>query len=385
MKQVRILTGAHAGAQLLLESSSTRIGQGSEFDIDLDDWTHAPIEVAVEEGDVVSVYMLTQSETNEASAGDESQPQAQRELVGQLVDFVPRRFMDVVLCCGPAEGAWPSDVSLMEQLMQPLVQVVERLPEPVKKMGWKVWAAVGACCVALVGGLGVVLVRQSDSAAQRIPQESLFSQVYRAIEKLPYKDLVVSRAGEQVVVDGMLENAAQVLAVRAALVRFPKHRLGHRYAAADQAVNSITEALKLSSVNVQHTGAGVFVVTGQAPNLQRLRDATQHIVNDLSPLVKRIDINVTELPAPDRIAVGSVMALGDLQVVEARNGAKYLTLIDTPPAAENLIETDPSAAADAVMNAASAPARSRKSLPPLQPNTSSNAMSTTRAKAHAAR
>jgi type III secretion protein D len=379
MKQVRILTGAHAGAQLLLESSSTRIGQGSEFDIDLDDWAHAPIEVAIEEGDVVSVYMLTPNET--ADSGDASQTEVQREFLGQLVDFVPRRFVDVVLCCGPAEGIWPSDVSLMEQLMQPLVQVVEHLPEPVKKMGWKVWAAVGTCCVALVGGLSVVLVRQSDAASQRIPQESLFSQVYRAIEKLPYKDLVVSRAGEQVVVEGMLENASQVLAVRAALVRFPKHRLAHRYAAADQAVNSITEALKLSSLNVQHTGGGVFVVTGQAPNLQQLRDATQRIVNDLNPLVKRIDINVTELPAPDRIAVGSVMALGDLQVVEARNGAKYLTLIDTPPPAETLIETDPSAAADAVMNAASAPIRGRRA----PPSTSSNAMATTRAKAHAAR
>jgi type III secretion protein D len=379
MKQVRILTGAHAGAQLSLDSSSTRIGQGSENDIDLDDWAHAPIEVVVEEGDVVSVYMLTPNET--AEAGDESQPQTLRELVGQLVDFVPRRFADVVLCCGPAEGIWPSDVSLMEQLMQPLVQVAEKLPEPVKKMGWKVWAAMGACCVALVSGLGVILVRQSDAAAQRMPQESLFSQVYRVIEKLPYKDLVVTRAGEQVAVEGMLENASQVLAVRAALARFPKHRLGHRYAAADQAVNSITEALKIASLNVQHTGAGVFVVTGQAPNLQQLRDSTQRIVNDLNPLVKRIDLNVTELPAPDRIAVGSVMAMGDLQVVEARNGAKYLTLIDAAPPAESLIETDPSAAADAVMNAASAPRRGKRPVP----NTSSNAMATTRAKAHAAR
>jgi type III secretion protein D len=379
MKQVRILTGAHAGAQLLLEASSTRIGQGGENDIDLDDWAHAPIELSVDEGDVVSVYMLTPNET--AESGDaSSQPEALREFLGQLVDFVPRRFADVVLCCGPSDGVWPSDMSLMEQLMQPLVQVVEKLPEPVKKMGWKVWASVGACCVALVSGLSVVLVHQSDSASQRTPQESLFSQVYRTIEKLPYKDLVVSRAGEQVVVEGMLENASQVLAVRAALARFPKHRMGHRYAAADQAVNSITEALKISTLNVQHTGAGVFVVTGQAPSLQQLRDSTQRIVNDLNPLVKRIDINVTELPAPDRVAVGSVMASGDLQVVEARNGAKYLTLIDTPPAGETLIERSPSAAADAVMNAASASTRSRSF-----PNTSSNAMATTRANAQAVR
>jgi type III secretion protein D len=378
MKQVRILTGAHAGAQLLLEASSTRIGHGNQYDIDLDDWTHAPIELVVEEGDLVSVYMLNPNET--AASGDESQPEGARELLGQLLDFVPRRFADVVLCSGPAEGIWPSDMSLLELLMQPIVHIAEKLPEPVKKVSWKVWAAVGACCVALVSGLSVVLVRQSDAAAQRLPQESLFSQVYRVVEKLPYKNLVVTRAGEQVVIEGMLENASQVLAVRAALARFPKHRLSLRYAAADQAVNSITEALKLSTITVQHMGDGIFVLTGQAPSLQQLRDATQRIVNDLNPLVRRIDINVTELPAPDRIAVGSVMASGDLQVVESRNGAKYLTLIDAPAPAETLLETDPSAAADAVMNAGSAPARKRR----LLPHTSSDAMSTTRAKAHAA-
>ncbi len=316
MKQVRILTGAHAGAQLLLDSSSQRLGKGAGFDIDLDDWNHAPIELLVDqEGNSVSAYVL-----NDVEGG------AGKEFAGLLENFVPRRFLDVVLCCGPADGEWPSDVSLLEQLMRPAPVVVLEAP----KKPWRLWASMGVTAVALLGAFGGVVMRQSAAAQQRVPQEALLDQVFRAVDALQLKGLYVTAEGEQVVVEGLLDSPPQVQTVRAALARFPRQRLAHRYAAADQTARSIIEALGVAGLQVMYRGQGVFAVQGKAQDLPHLREASQRVAGDLAPLVKRIDVEATALPPPERVAVGSVMATDGLQVVETRDGAKYLTLAPLP-------------------------------------------------------
>jgi type III secretion protein D len=316
MKQVRILTGAHAGAQLLLDSSSQRLGSGAGFDIDLDDWNHAPIELVVDqEGSSVSAYVL-----NDVEGG------AGKEFAGLLENFVPRRFLDVVLCCGPADGDWPSDVSLLEQLMRPAPVAVIAPPQK----PWRLWASMGMTAVALLGVFGAVVVRHSAAAQQRVPQEALLDQVFRVVDALPFRGLYVTAEGEQVVIEGLLDSPPQVQTVRAALARFPRQRLAHRYAAADQTARSIIEALGLSGLQVEYRGQGVFAVQGKAQDLAQLQQASQRVAGDLAPLVKRIVVEATALPPPERVAVGSVMATNGLQVVQTRDGAKYLTLAPLP-------------------------------------------------------
>jgi type III secretion protein D len=313
MKQVRILTGLHAGTQLSLDSTSFRLGRGSGFDIDIDDWNHGPIELVVEEGENVNAFVL-------GSADDGSG----RELIGRMEDFLPRRFLDVVLCCGPEQGEWPSDVSLLELLMRP-APVAAPAPKP-----WRLYASLGACAVTLLGVFGVLVMRQSAAAQQRQPAEPLVAQVYRAVEALPFKGLFVTAEGEQVVVSGLLESQPQVQTVRAALARFPKTRLAHRYAAADHTARSIAESLGVPGLTVEYRRDGVFAVIGKTQGVERLREAAKRVEGDLAPLIRRIDIEVAQLPPPDRVPVGSVMATEGLQVVETRDGAKYLTLMPQP-------------------------------------------------------
>jgi type III secretion protein D len=314
MKQVRILTGVHAGAQLVLDTPSIRLGNGADFDIAIDDWNHAPIELVIEEGESVSAYVL--SGVGEGGA---------KQFAGRLEDFVPRRFLDIVLCCGPAEGVWPADVSLLENLMRPAPIVVA----PPAKKPWRLWTALGLSSVSLLAVFGTVVARHS-AAAQRQPQESLVSQVTRVVHALPFQGLVVTMEGERVVVEGMLESPGQVNTTRAALSRFPKTRLAHRYAAADQTARAIAEALGGKGLSAAYSGNGVFVVQGQSQQLDRLQDAVQRLTSDLGPLVKRIDIDVAALPPPDKVPVGSVLATPGLQVVETRDGAKYMTLSPLP-------------------------------------------------------
>jgi type III secretion protein D len=314
MKQLRILTGTHAGAQLALTAPTYRVGNGTEFDITIDDWNDVPIELVVGEGGNVSAYVMKQ-DTGEAA----------RHLAARLDDFVPQRFLDVVLCCGPAAGSWPSDVTLLESLMRPAPSVTS---EP-RGARWSLLTTAGLCALALLAGFGSIAGRQS-AAAQVEPQGGLVAQVTRTVEGLPFRGLSVTMQGERVVVDGMLASAAQVNTARAALARFPKSRLAHRYVAADETARSIVEALGGGGLTVAFRGNGVFVVQGQSQQTERLREASQRVAADLSAVVKRIDVEVTALPPPDRVPIGSVMATDGLQVVETRDGAKYLSLSPQP-------------------------------------------------------
>jgi type III secretion protein D len=115
MKQLRVLTGRHAGTQLMLSASMYRIDSSEQADIQLTDWQSEPLVLELQETDSVVTVTFT------SQAADESQPAA-REL---LADFVPKRFGDVVLCVGPMHAQWPSDVELLELLMRPVVKAVE--------------------------------------------------------------------------------------------------------------------------------------------------------------------------------------------------------------------------------------------------------------------
>jgi type III secretion protein D len=247
-----------------------------------------------------------------------------RDFLCTMSDFVPRRFLDVVLCCGPEGAEWPSDVSLLELLMRPAPVVAA-----VAKKSWRMYASLGVSAAALLGAFGAVVMRQS-AAQQRLPQEPLADQVFRAVQALPFRGVYVSTEGEQVVVSGLLASPPEVQTVRAALARFSKLRLSHRYAAADQTARSIAESLGVAGVTVDYRSDGIFVVHGKVQGLAHLREAIQRVAGDLAPLVKRIDIDVAELPPPDRVPVGSVLATDGLQVVETRDGAKYLTLAPLP-------------------------------------------------------
>jgi type III secretion protein D len=230
-----------------------------------------------------------------------------------------------VLCCGPEQGEWPSDVSLLELLMRPAP-----LAAAVAAKSWRLYASLGMCAATLLGAFGAVVMRQSAAAQQRIPQEPLKDQVFRAVQALPFRGLYVTAEGDQVVISGLLESPPQVQTVRAALARFPKLRLAHRYAAADQTARAIAESLGMPGLTVEYRSDGVFAVRGKVQGLAHLQEAAQRVAGDLAPLIKRIDVEVAELPPPDRVPVGSVMATDGLQVVETRDGAKYLTLAPLP-------------------------------------------------------
>ena len=91
MKQLRILTGLHAGVQLRLTRRQYRIASDEDADLQISDWAHAPLLLTFEEegSDVSPALHLI--------ADDGTPARTTAGALGLLEDFLPRRFGDIVL------------------------------------------------------------------------------------------------------------------------------------------------------------------------------------------------------------------------------------------------------------------------------------------------
>lgn len=82
MKQLRVLTGRHAGVQITLTPSKYRIAADEQADIQLVDWLVQPLELELlEEGNVLTITS-PQADIAEGTAQS-------------FADFEPRRFGNV--------------------------------------------------------------------------------------------------------------------------------------------------------------------------------------------------------------------------------------------------------------------------------------------------
>lgn len=304
----------------MLSASTYRIAADDQADIQILDWQQDPIVLELQEDGQVTALTL--------QAQDDTAPAALPRIA--LEDLLPARFGDIVLCIGPDDAAWPSDLHLLEQMMRPAAKMPAEAPRGAGRKALRT-AAFGVIASLAVGAAFVTVVSQhAGAAAMQVKPEPLVAQVHRAIESASLAGVIARAAGEQVVVEGLLANPADALALRQLLVRFPAERIEQRYAAASDIAQSISDALQVPGLAVAYRGNGVFVVTGHAMRLDEVRAAASRIAADLAPLVRGIELAATEAPAPDRVPVGAMLSSDGLQYVQTRDGVKHLSLMPEP-------------------------------------------------------
>lgn len=319
MKQLRILTGLHAGARLKLERRQSTLGSALDADIQVSDWSQAMVLLSNDEGQ--DMMRLT---------GLDTAINGTNEI--QLVDFVPHRFGEVVLCIGPHnDQAWPGDVELFSRLLAP---VDETAPiARTRRFGVGVAAiAGGIVCVVLISASGALTMQRADGAVPRVPQPSLQARVSNALYTVGIKELAIRDVGDKVVVEGLVAATSDVARVRAALRPFEPASVIHRYAAASELSQSITDALANPKLHVRYDGHGVFVVEGAAEDIERLHSDAGRIAADLGAVIRRIDVAAGELPPPQRVHVDAMLVSGGMRYVQTRDGTKHLILsaVDGP-------------------------------------------------------
>ncbi|UXH78276.1 secretion protein [Roseateles amylovorans] len=335
MKQLRILTGLHAGAQLLLTRRHYRIASDEEADLQISDWDQPALilmfDEAVDpmgdhEGSAVSLALHV--------SGNDGQPASP---LGRLVDFMPRRFGDIVLCAGPDGAAWPSDMTLMQALMAP---PPVQAPRQSASTRMKVGAVV--CVAALTAGLAIVVSTQTVASATATAPIRPLERVQRALSTAGVLGLTVRQIDRRVVVEGLLPDSAATARVRAALQPFGEDQLLHRYAAASDLVRQIGDALNQPGLRVSYRGQGVFAVEGQSPDPAQLQNEARRVATDIGPLVARIEVLATETLPTSRARVGAMLNDDGLQYVQTADGIKHLSL--RTPVADTSSNTEPASA-----------------------------------------
>ncbi|HET9646232.1 MAG TPA: secretion protein [Burkholderiaceae bacterium] len=320
MKELRVLTGEHAGVRLQLVPQRYIIGADDDADIQLLDWIFDPAVIEVTEDQVVSIA-VDSTDLSEGNAGAVA-----------LDDFVPKRMNDIVLCVGPADGAWPSDVDLIARLAQPAVVEVQGLSEPAaeaespgKRRRMKIPFMVGLMAMLAIGGGMALRISQGAQVPVKLAVP-LKERVARIVDEQKLSGLEVLSIGDRVEVRGMVPTAAQALALRQRLEALKPGAIQHDYGSAAEVAQNIAEALGMPGVEVNWRGGGIFAVTARTTDVEKLQDAVARIRSDLGSIVTRIDLQAIQEPASNSHPISAALDAGQLKYVQTRDGVKHLSM-----------------------------------------------------------
>jgi type III secretion protein D len=345
-KEIRLLTGRHAGARIKLTSTQTRIGNDGEAEIQISDWDHPTMQLSQPDDASLTI----------ADAGHHGEPIT-------LGDFKPHRFGNVVLCAGDADAQWPSDIALLEALLAPTaapapVEASQQLPaddglpttSSAPPSNRKTLRAVGLATVAVlaIGGAGIALpavlhprtgaLAGFDGASGPPPGMApapSVEQLQRALDRLHQSDIAVTLQDGRFDVVGVVPDTASEAMVRTTLETIAPGRIVWHLGCVDQITRDLQESLHDPALQVRYLGHREFGVSGVAKDTRAVRTTLAQMSADLQPMVTRVAQEVTP---DDRMAmpssVESLLAVDDLQYVEAGDGTKQF--IDSRAAAHPL-------------------------------------------------
>ena len=320
MKQIRILTGAHSGAQVRLTPGDYRIGTDDDADICVSDWTETGIWVSVDDAGVTRWCNVVYA--NEDGSASEDDP-----VVTLVPDLTPVPFGDIVICIGPEDQEWPADVDLLRSLW-----VKPPVPEEIvvaRRMNPKfISLALGGGMLGALLVAGATLFGAQPSNADTTPNPQALAQ--RIEGELHGAGLTGLRAlprGNAVVVEGMVPTAGDDVAARGIFERVVKDQsqILRQYDVAEDDRRNIEDSLGIRGVHVSYSGNGTFTVGGTVASVTQLHTALARVKTDLDSNIKRIDVAVNEMPgAQSGGEYSEVIAIGNVRYVETPDGVKHL-------------------------------------------------------------
>ena len=330
MKQLRILSGAHAGAFLDLSPGTHTLGRADDCDITLTDWSLEALALRIGTDGVVTAQW----------AG--AQPRGLR-----MDDFAPVDFGGIVACIGPCDAVWPADAQLLSALRSstaPGPFVALRATAVASRRG----IASGFAAV-MVAAIGLVWLASASSNPRDDNKGTLASTrvaLQQSLDALAANRLTVSSTADALSVDGLVDTSEQARAVALVMDTVPpRFPLMRHVSVATDVAESIRGALGLPGAQVSYRGARVFSVTVESADVSATQAAINRVAVDLSPLVRRIDAVLQEMPEASgpMPAMLSTMTADGVSVMETRDHVKHLVLTDGVPDADEPLLLAPAA------------------------------------------
>ena len=316
-KELRVLTGFHAGAQIQLNPTTMSIGAEAAADILIKDWSEGTMQLATD----------TQGRVTIGAAGEGS-------ALLTLEDFAPRRFGDVVLCAGPREALWPSDVQLLQAMLAAPADAVdsaaaegEAAPAaPAGRAKRASWTRAGLMAM-LAGSVGVgalaLTVNKASQAADHPPAAASLADLKLALEHLKEPDIDLHEQRNGIVASGIVASGDVARKARASLQNIAGNRLRWQVKPADDIARELAESLHEPHVKVRYNGAGRFEVVGTSRQPGVVRDVVERFRNDMAPLVLNIGVKVERT---DELGVSgnvdSALNAESVRYIESSDGTK---------------------------------------------------------------
>ncbi|MGT2475651.1 type III secretion protein [Paraburkholderia terrae] len=361
MKQLRILTGIHAGATAPLGPGLYRIDADDDADIRITDWTGPSAIVEVGDSDVVTVRRLAVQEagvdaSDEASNNETDKQDVEAERVEDtasifMLDFLPMQFDQSVICIGPDDVEWPSDLALLSTLLKPAQPEDDQRGQ--QRSRRRTFVALGAACVALAVIACVSALSMTTRAkASMLPNDvAAMENVNREFAAAHLNELRASLDGHGgVLVRGLVANESENLAARRLLASITSPRVQAQYGIAEVIRRSIGESLPVAGISVHYDGSGVFAIAGKDVDMDALQQGVKRIRPDLPTNVKDIRIDATGAEQADAPAGASYIAIVSSDTVryaQTPDGVKHIFILDNDASA-----SAPAAASDAAAPAA---------------------------------
>lgn len=332
-KEIRLLTGRHAGARIKLNPTQTHIGNDDEADIQISDWTLPTMELSYHDDGRISI--------------------ADRAATGPAVmldDFAPQRFGDIVLCAGDADAVWPSDIALLETVLAPkgapagaaasmAAVAVEPQPQPVgfarkhrgvRNAGLATAAMLAIGCASIA--LPAVLHPRVDGSMHDATPQPTVGTLTSALHRLQLNDVQVKRADGHFEIVGVVPDSASEVTARNTLEAIAPGKLVWRVGCVDQIIRDLQESLHDTALQVRYLGNRAFAVSGIAKNAGAARATLEQLTGDLAPMHASI---APQFTADDRMGapsdVESLLAVGNLQYVESSDGTKHFAATQATP------------------------------------------------------
>ena len=233
---------------------------------------------------------------------------------------------------GVYDNAWPGDVELLQRLMRPARNRAQagapsgRRPDAIGPVA----IAGSVAGTLLLAAFVTLLMHETPGAEAHIARPPLQVRVAGALAREGLNGLSAEAAGDaKVVVSGLVNSHREIERAHAVLREFGETAVVNRYASADDLARSISDALADASLNVRYEGSGVFLVQGAVRDVDALHSIVGRIGSDIGPLVKRIDIDVKQLPPAERAHLDAMLMSPDLQYVQTPDGTKHLVVVST--------------------------------------------------------
>ena len=322
LKQLRVLSGTHAGASLDLAPGSHSLGSRPDCDISIADWRFEPLTLRIDRDAAVAQWSGT---TAHALRFD---------------DWVPVDFAGVVLCLGPCDGDWPERT----QLMLALLSVEAAIAPPAatrrgRSLDRRVVAWGGTSLIALVAA-GWIATASSEPHETRVPTlQSAIVDLQRTLDRTTASRLHVSEASGSLVVDGIVDDGRQAQQAIQAIEALPRSiKVVRRFSVVSEIVETIRTSVGLPGARIDYRGNGVFTFGALTSDIAATQADLDRVASDLAPSVRRIDAVLEEppLPHPPLPAVLSALTTEDgINVMETRDGVKHLVMSSPLPSASS--------------------------------------------------